>query len=53
VADALLGAGVQALRITHLSVRDLPGSGTSQELLAAAGIDAPHIEAAARALVRR
>ncbi len=51
VADALLGAGVQGLRFTHLSVRDLPGSGTSQELLAAAGIDAPHIEAAARALL--
>jgi transketolase len=51
VADALLEAGVQGLRLTHLSVRDLPGSGSSEELLAAAGIDAPHIEAAARALL--
>jgi transketolase len=51
VADALLEAGVQGLRLTHLSVRDLPGSGPSEELLAAAGIDAPHIEAAARALL--
>jgi transketolase len=51
VADALLEAGVQGLRLTHLSVRDMPGSGTSEELLAAAGIDAPHIEAAARELI--
>jgi transketolase len=51
VADALLGAGVQALRISHLSVRDMPGSGTGQELLASAGIDARHIEAAARGLL--
>jgi hypothetical protein len=29
----------------------MPGSGTSEELLAAAGIDAPHIEAAARELI--
>lgn len=50
VADALLEAGVQGLRFTHLCVRDLPGSGSSQELLAAAGIDAGHIEAAARDL---
>ena len=51
VADALLAAGVQALRFTHLCVRDLPGSGSSAELLAAAGIDAGHIEAAARKLL--
>jgi len=51
VADALLEAGVQGLRFTHLCVRDLPGSGSSQELLAAAGIDAGHIEAAARELI--
>jgi transketolase len=52
VKDALLGTdGEQALRIAHLCVRDLPGSGTSEELLAAAGIDAQHIERAARALV--
>jgi transketolase len=53
VADALLEAGVQDLRLAHLSVRDLPGSGTSEELLAAAGIDAQHIEAAARELLGR
>jgi transketolase len=51
VADALLEAGVQGLRFTHLCVRDLPGSGSPQELLAAAGIDAGHIEAAARELI--
>jgi transketolase len=51
VTDALLDAGPQPLRVTHLCVRDLPGSGTSAELLAAAGIDADHIEAAARDLL--
>jgi transketolase len=52
VTDALLEAGPQTLRVTHLAVREMPGSGTSQELLAAAGIDAGHIEAAARDLLR-
>jgi transketolase len=33
-------------------VRELPGSGSSTELLAAAGIDAEHIAAAARELVK-
>jgi hypothetical protein len=28
----------------------MPGSGTGEELMAAAGIDASHIEAAARAM---
>ena len=51
VADALLGIDAQGLHITHLSVRALPGSGTTAELLAAAGIDASYIESAARALV--
>jgi transketolase len=51
VADALLEAGVLNLRLTHLCVRDLPGSGSPQELLAAAGIDAGHIEVAARELI--
>jgi transketolase len=51
VADALLEAGPQTLRMTHLCVRELPGSGTSEELLAAAGIDAQHIAAAARDLL--
>src|SRR5881394_3063847 len=40
VAAALLGAGLQQLRLAHLSVSELPGSGAPAELLAAAGIDA-------------
>ena len=52
VADALLAAGQRNLRITRLAVREMPGSGTSAELLAWAGIDAEHIAAAARALTR-
>jgi transketolase len=51
VAAALLEAGVRQLRVAHLSVSELPGSGTPAELLAAAGIDAGHITAAAAALV--
>ena len=47
VAAALLEAGVLA----HLSVSELPGSGTTAELLAAAGIDATHIASAAVALI--
>jgi transketolase len=51
VAAALLEAGVPQLRLAQLSVSELPGSGTSTELLDAAGIDAAHIAAAAAALV--
>ena len=51
VAAALLEAGVQQLRLAHLSVSELPGSGTTAELLAAAGIDAAHIASAAAALI--
>jgi transketolase len=38
-------------RVVHLAVREMPGSGTPEELLAAAGIDADHIAAATRQLV--
>jgi transketolase len=51
VVAALLKAGVQQLRLAHLSVSELPGSGTTAELLAAAGIDATHIASAAAALI--
>jgi transketolase len=51
VADALLAAGQQNVHLTHLAVREMPGSGTGEELLAWAGIDADHIAAAARKLV--
>ena len=51
VVQALADADLPPLHVTHLAVRDLPGSGTPAELLDAAGISAPHISAAARALV--
>jgi transketolase len=52
VAAALLTAGQKDLSIAHLAVREMPGSGTGEELLAWAGIDADHIAAAARRLTR-
>ena len=42
-----------AISLTHLAVQSMPGSGTPQELLDAAGISAPHIVAAVRALVSK
>jgi len=51
VADALLAAGAQNIHLTHLAVREMPGSGTGEELLAWAGLDADSIAAAARKLV--
>ncbi|MDX2092434.1 MAG: transketolase [Kofleriaceae bacterium] len=48
VTDALVAAGVTNLRLVHLAVRELPGSGSSEELLAWAGIDAEHVATAAR-----
>jgi transketolase len=50
VTDGLLAAGATDLHVTHLAVRDMPGSGSGAELLAWAGIDADHIAAAARRL---
>jgi transketolase len=38
------------LAVRHLAVAELPGSGTTEELLNAAGITAEHIAAAARSL---
>ncbi len=51
VIDALTGAGRTELAVAHLAVREMPGSGTSTELLDAAGISADHITAAARHLL--
>jgi transketolase len=51
VVDALTGAGRVDLTVRHLAVSELPGSGTSEQLLDAAGISADHIAAAARSLV--
>jgi transketolase len=47
ILEALADASVPALRVAHLAVRALPGSGTPAELLDAAGISARHIVAAA------
>jgi transketolase len=47
VLDACSEAG-QPVRISHLAVRGLPGSGTTQELMEAAGISATQIAQAAR-----
>jgi transketolase len=51
VLEALAGTEPTPLRLVHLAVRILPGSGTPTELLGAAEIDAPAIERAARDLL--
>jgi len=51
VVDALTGAGRTELAVAHLAVRIMPGSGSTPELLAQAGIDAGGIAAAARRLL--
>ena len=51
VNDALLAAGRANLAMAHLAVREMPGSGSGEELLAWAGLDADHIAAAARTLL--
>jgi transketolase len=48
VVEALLAAGTSNLSLAHLAVRGMPGSGSSNELLAWADIDADHIASAAR-----
>ncbi len=52
VTACLLSNGRTSLHFAHLAVRGMPGSGTGAELMAWAGIDADHIAAAARGLVR-
>jgi transketolase len=55
IGDAVLETlsdGEAPARVQRLAVREMPGSGTPAELLAAAGIDAEHIVEAARSLVR-
>jgi transketolase len=51
VLDAFNEAG-HPVRIRHLAVRSLPGSGTPAELMQAAGISAGQIAQAAREVVR-
>jgi transketolase len=50
VAGVLAEAGAEA-RLTRLAVRERPGSGPPKDLLAAAGIDAAHIAAAAERIL--
>ena len=52
VIASLVGSGQSNLHVAHLAVRGMPGSGTGAELMAWAGIDADHIAAAGRELVR-
>jgi transketolase len=52
VIDCLLSNGRTSLHVAHLAVRGMPGSGTGAELITWAGIDADHIAAAAREVVR-
>jgi transketolase len=51
VLDALAGSEATPLRLAHLAVRIMPGSGTPAELLAAAAIDTTSIDRAARYLL--
>jgi transketolase len=51
VLDALADADDRP-RVTKLAVREIPGSGTPEELVHGAGIDAAAIVAAARTLAR-
>jgi transketolase len=51
VLGALAEAGRLEVSVVSLAVRDLPGSGTPEELMDAAGITASHIVEAARSLV--
>ncbi|MGI8829406.1 MAG: transketolase [Candidatus Limnocylindria bacterium] len=56
IGDAVLDALAEEQPhpvVVKLAVRGMPGSGTPAELLAAAGIDADHIAAAARELTGR
>jgi len=50
VVDALAGEGL-SLTVVRLAVREMPTSGTPQQLLASAGIDADHVVEAVRRLV--
>lgn len=49
VLAALASQPVTDLHLRHLAVDGVPGSGTTEQLLDWAGIDAAHIAAAARA----
>ncbi|BBZ53652.1 transketolase [Mycolicibacterium phocaicum] len=53
VLDALVAHELADIRLAHLAVRGMPGSGTTRELLAWAGIDADHIREAATMLIAK
>ncbi|HVW39309.1 MAG TPA: transketolase C-terminal domain-containing protein, partial [Pirellulales bacterium] len=51
-ADASSDGAAPRPHVVQLAVREMPGSGKPEELLAAAGIDADHIAAAAKTLIQ-
>ena len=51
VLEVLAERGLGGAAVTHLAVREMPGSGTTAELLGAAGLSAADIAAAARVLI--
>ncbi len=51
VLETLAGQGLSGTAVAHLAVTNMPGSGTTAELLDEAGINADHIAAAARRLI--
>jgi transketolase len=53
VAAALLTDRGTGLSLAHLAVREMPGSGSAEELLAWAGLDADHITTAVRQLLQK
>jgi transketolase len=51
VLSVLAERGLGGAAVTHLAVREMPGSGTTAELLGASGLSAADIAAAARVLI--
>jgi transketolase len=51
VLDSLAGTPLDGLQVIKLAVRTMPGSGTPEQLLNAAGIDADHILQAVKRLL--
>ncbi len=51
VLEVLAERGLGGAAVTHLAVTEMPGSGTTEELLGAAGLTADKIAAAARTLI--
>jgi len=51
VLEVLAERGLGGAAVTHLAVTEMPGSGTTDELLGAAGLTADKIAAAARTLI--